>query len=845
MFDDVLSAVDTHVAKHLREKVFLGRLRGKCIVLATHDEATIKCATQIVHMGSDKTVSWFSCYDDYRSAFPSEIENMKKKKSPESSDGDDSGSQTPGGSTTTASESAAKKQSSKKSPKKKEGGEKKTGTMATKEEEREKGNVGCEIYWHYIKCMGGLGWIFLYLLALIVTESMTVLGNNWMSYWSDHHAKDESMMMSSSSAGFSLFNDNSFFAKNFSTELLERQVTNTFANVMGILPDEVSSGLGIAVYFTLAVLSGVVFFCFILFRIFMGQAATRKLHMDCQSAVLRAKMSFLDTTPSGRIINRFAEDTVVLDNNLPNTFSLNIQWFYRLMMIFLMASFVSPWTLTLFLPIGLIFIKTQQYYVPSARELRRLDSINKSPLFSHIAETLHGLSTIRVHQMETTVTTDNLNKLSRQLSVYFLANSANRWLALRMQLTGALLVCGVCTLSIVFRQALAAGIVGLAVMYSFRLTDTLNALNRESADLETQMISVERLKQYGDENIVPPEAALHDSKFRDRPENRVWPSKGEVHFHNVQLKYREELPLVLHGITLKIPYGTSMGICGRTGSGKSSLLLSLMRIVEPSAGKQLIDGVDISQIGLHDLRKNLCIIPQDPVILSGTVRFNMDPFNECTNERIQKAIILAQLESKLGLQQSLEKIAKIFRDNSYPLERADLPNLMNAIRAQTELKADSILKKICEEVKSLDIDSNLKIDEIKEKLISMLPNINLEIEVSESGSNFSHGERQLLALCRAILRKPEGGSFNGILLLDEATSALDHELDQRIQKIIRQDVFKNSTIVTIAHRIQTVADYDNVAVLDNGHLIECGNPQTLLQDPGSRFFALANGNQME
>ena len=263
-----------------------------------------------------------------------------------------------------------------------------------------------------------------------------------------------------------------------------------------------------------------------------------------------------------------------------------------------------------------------------------------------------------------------------------------------------------------------------------------------------------------------------------------WPSRGGVEFQNLRLRYREELPMVLHGINLKIPAGTSLGICGRTGSGKSSLLLSLMRMVEPESGStQLVDGVDIGSIGLHDLRRALCIIPQDPVIFTGTVRFNLDPFNEVSEAKLFEAVKLAQLEHKLGTW-----------------------------------------------------------DESKGETGEYV--IDLDAEVADGGSNFSHGERQLLALARAIVRKPEGGAgsgsgYNGILLLDEATSSLDHDLDRRIQDIIRTQVFTNSTIITIAHRIQTIADYDNVAVLDEGRLVEYGPPQELLKNANSHFYKLA------
>lgn len=213
-----------------------------------------------------------------------------------------------------------------------------------------------------------------------------------------------------------------------------------------------------------------------------------------------------------------------------------------------------------------------------------------------------------------------------------------------MQLTGAMLVSAVCALAICFKSTgIHVGVVALALQYSLRLTDTLNALNREMADLQTQIVSVERFQQYDNPEICPQEGELRKEGFNP---DKSWPCAGKIVIENVKMRYREDLPLVLDDISLTVQPGTSLGICGRTGSGKSSLLLSLMRLVEIESGRQMIDGVDIGGIGLHDLRLNLCVIPQDPVIFSGTVRFNLDPFGERTEEELNEAVKLSMLEGR-------------------------------------------------------------------------------------------------------------------------------------------------------------------------------------------------------
>mmetsp|Transcript_5886 Transcript_5886/g.14657 ORF Transcript_5886/g.14657 Transcript_5886/m.14657 type:complete len:2020 (-) Transcript_5886:432-6491(-) len=768
VFDDVLSAVDAHVAGHLRREVFRGRLRHKCVILATHDEQTARLASKIIHCAKGSgEVSCYDSFEEYRAAVSSEddestsyeemdLEHRLQRmgsNSPPGPAGAEEVNATMGTAVVNrertrsrskeaqspspplANQEPSAKDGEKKENKSTPNPEKQTLLQSTvKEEERSQGSVSFDCYRYYLNAMGGPPWIALYFACMISSESCTVMANSWIGHWSDN-------------------------------------VTY------------MASSFGLLVYVGIIVFGAFALFLFILYRISMGQAAARKLHMDCQYAVLRAKMAWLDVTPVGRILNRFAEDTVILDNNLPQTISLNCQWFYRLLLIFVLSAQVSPWTLLLFVPIWVLFLQTQRYYIPSARDLRRLDTVNKSPIFSHFAETLVGLSTVRVHKLEQIASNLNVTHLEKQLQVFFLANSANRWLSLRMQLTGTLLVSGVCFLAIALRSYLAAGIVGLAIMYSLKLTDTLNALNRESADLETQMISVERLKQYVEQ--IPTEADLDGTSCSSSP----WrPTKGRVEFADVSLRYRDELPLVLKNVSLSVPAGTSLGICGRTGSGKSSLLLSLMRMVEPCSGTQKIDGRDVGELGLHQLRKNLMVIPQDPVIFSGSIRFNLDPFRESTDAEMVEALRLARLQDKLGT--------------------------------------------------------------------------NLDAEVSEGGGNFSHGERQLLALARAILRKPKGGTgsantndvgggngngnsisnenaFKGILLLDEATSALDPELDKQIQSILRTH-FHGSTIITIAHRISTIADYNAVAVLEAGRVVEYGDPRKLVKLKAGKFAALAS-----
>jgi len=349
-----------------------------------------------------------------------------------------------------------------------------------------------------------------------------------------------------------------------------------------------------------------------------------------------------------------------------------------------------------------------------------------------------------------------VEKLEKQMEAFYLSNVASRWLSLRLQLLSALLIGAIGFLGVAMSSRLSSGVVGLTLTYALRLTDVLNMLNTSTADRETQMVSVERVHGYS--IGIQREAPLENEAVHISPS---WPRTGDVTLRNVVARYRPELPLVLHGVTLTIKGGERVGIVGRTGCGKSSLMMVLMRMVELESGQISIDNVDIGTLGLHSLRSKVAMVPQEPTILSGSVRFNLDP---------------------LGLHDDAQLLVA--------LEKAEMKG-----RVETAGGLDGA--------------------------------------VEESGGNFSMGELQLLCLARALLRRlPQGG----LLLLDEATSSLDAETDAKIQRIIMSEF--TCTTIAIAHRIDTLLDYDRIVVLDGGLVMENDSPKALLARE-SRFKALA------
>lgn len=331
---------------------------------------------------------------------------------------------------------------------------------------------------------------------------------------------------------------------------------------------------------------------------------------------------------------------------------------------------------------------------------------------------------------------------------------AGRWLAVRLEMIGNLIILFASLFAVLGDQKNAA-IVGLSITYALEVTQTMNWLVNMGSLIESNIVSIERIKEY---IKVEPEAAWDIEQTNP---SHQWPEKGVVKFEDYKVRYREGLDLVLKGISFEVTGSEKIGIVGRTGAGKSSLTLALFRIIEAAGGKISIDGIDISVLGLHGLRSRLTIIPQDPVLFSGSLRMNLDPFETKSDEELWNILELAHL--------------KTF-------------------------------------VKSLTAGLNH--------------------EITEGGENLSVGQRQLVCLARALLRKTK------VLILDEATAAVDLETDDLIQKTIRTE-FKDCTILTIAHRLNTIMDSDRVIVMDKGEIIEFASPNELLQNKNSTFYSMA------
>ncbi|NWS15133.1 MRP2 protein, partial [Pachyramphus minor] len=481
--------------------------------------------------------------------------------------------------------------------------------------------------------------------------------------------------------------------------------------------------------------------------------ASRVMHQQLLSNILRVPMSFFDTTPTGRIVNRFAKDIFTVDETIPTSFRSWLSCFMGIISTLIMICLATPYFALIIIPLSIFYYFVLRFYVSTSRQLRRLDSVTRSPIYSHFGETVSGLSVIRAYGHQERFLQHNETIMDiNQKSVYSWIIS-NRWLAIRLEFVGSLVVFFSALLAVISKGTLEGGIVGLSVSSALNVTQTLNWLVRTSSELETNIVAVERVHEY---TKVKNEVRKPGSRQAPAAQHGTDGEGGKAH----QTKMESICPLFFSPVSWSQKLLPQVGVVGRTGAGKSSLTNCLFRVLEAAGGKIIIDEVDIATIGLHDLRKNLTIIPQDPVLFTGTLRMNLDPFDQYSDEEVWKALELAHLKTYVQ----------------------DRP----------------------------------------EGLLHL---------VSEGGENLSVGQRQLVCLARALLRKAK------ILILDEATAAVDLETDHLIQTTIRSE-FSDCTVLTIAHRLHTIMDSNRVMVLQAGQIVEFDSPKELLQKQGV-FSAMA------
>ena len=354
----------------------------------------------------------------------------------------------------------------------------------------------------------------------------------------------------------------------------------------------------------------------------------------------------------GRILNRFGKDVDVLDTTMPMIFRGWITCLFGVLATFIVISYTTP---TFLVPVSVImgcYYFVQKIYVATSRQLKRLESVSKSPIYSHFGETLNGTATIRAFNLQNDFIQQSENLVDDNQKANYPAIVANRWLAVRLESVGNIIIFSSALLAVLGKDTLTPGLVGLSVSYALSVTQTLNWLVRMTSEVETNVVAAERLKEYSETKQEAQWTLDSDAAHEN------WPSKGVIQIKNVSAKYREGLPVVLKNLSFTIDSQQKVGIVGRTGAGKSSITLTLFRIIELDEGQILIDDVDISKVGLHCLRNCLTIIPQDPVLFSGTLRLNLDPFQKYSDDELWQTLKISHLDNfvttlKEGLQHEI------------------------------------------------------------------------------------------------------------------------------------------------------------------------------------------------
>ncbi|TCD63205.1 hypothetical protein EIP91_005844 [Steccherinum ochraceum] len=713
LLDDPLAAVDMHTAQHIVKNVLAGDLaRDRTIILVTHHiSLCLPVAAYLVELQSGRVIRQGS------------IEDLRKQDLLQKVvDAEDIIEDATGGQETQAEPVLVPGDDGKGTLKKKGANGKLIDAEA-----RAEGRVALSTYWRYFRAAGFFSW-FLIIILMVLLRAINIGNQFYLARWGEAYENTQ--------------------------ESIDFPPFWTLPNPN----NNVTPWLLIYLYISLAGAFSVL--AFIAVGYYSSLQASRSLFSAMLTSLAGAPTRFYDITPVGRILNRFTSDINCVDYALLNSVRAAMGGVLNFVASIGVIVYVVPTFAPFAAFIAWLYIRLAPSYVQASRDLRRLESISLSPAFAGFDELLRGLPHVRAFAMESRYQNGFYRKVDKFQSfdhVYWLV--AN-WLMWRYDCLGSVIV----FLATVFalRSGVHDGLAALVIVQAGIFAEASRQLVRVLAQLELDANSVERIVEYLEvPQEAPAETAIKPPAY--------WPSStnGELAFENLVVKYAADLPDVLHSLSFTVRPAEKVGIVGRTGSGKSTLALSLLRIVEASGGRILIDGIDISTLGLDDLRTRVTIISQDVSLFTGTIRSNLDPFNEHTDEECWEV-----------------------------LERCHLTPILNA--ASNGHKQNGTGSRPA-----------------------------LDMPISQSGS-LSAGERQLVAMARALLRR------SNVVIMDEATSQIDTELDDQIQRTIREE-FRGSIVITIAHRLRTVLDYDRILVLGKGEILEFDTPKALLNQQGGVF----------
>ncbi|CAG5132940.1 unnamed protein product, partial [Candidula unifasciata] len=759
LLDDPLSAVDAHVGKHIFEKVIgpKGMIRKKTRILVTHgihwlplvDQIVVMDQGQITELGTYEQLmnhngpfaqfvkTYLLEHEDEEIDDPDvqmlkeqvlervtsvvsddECQQLRRRRSlSDHHEGHHKSEEAVQISQNSAVSSVSLQDLAVIKPDNVDG----KNHRLIEEETSEEGKVKTAVLLAFLRAFGYVATAVV-LMSVLLYNGFNVGSGVWLSEWTDD-----------------------LFLKNENNSGTDSYTSKTY--------------MYLGVYTVLSLLQVAANCVFVLLVYVQFVVASQRLHNSMLDTILHQPMSFFDTTPLGRILNRFSRDVDVLDVGMSRQVRMCLQFLSTIISVVVVISYTTPIFLAVVIPILIVYVFFQKFYISSSRQIRRLESTTRSPIFSHFGETISGASSIRAYRLKEEFFKESLVLVDINNQCAFASLSTARWLRVRLEALGNLIVL-FAGLFAVISDNISGSLVGLSVSYALQVTNALTMVVQNITLLETNSVSIERIVEY---TVLPHEPAWTDINKQPPLE---WPYSGNVVFENYSTRYRPQLELVLKSLSFKVHAREKIGIVGRTGAGKSSLSLALFRMIEAAEGHIFIDDLDISNMGLHDLRNRLTILPQDPVLFSGSVRFNLDPFEIHSDEALWMA-----------------------------LKNAHLSDFVREMSGQLDY--------LCE----------------------------------EGGQNLSVGQRQLMCLARSLLRKTK------ILILDEATAAVDLETDFLLQNTIRE-AFKDCTVLTVAHRLQTVIDYDRILVLSNGEIIEFDTPEKLLADKTGLFYSMAKESSL-
>ena len=684
LLDDPLSALDSVVASKVYREAILGGMKGRARVLVTNRLEIVianlgrkNCdVPRFVYMGENGSIESIGTFEDLLKTSVG-FKSLVDKISSGQDEEMGNKKTSPIGSPRNVPEDVKSTDSRTNA-----------GGLIVKED-RQVGAVALRVIQTYTKAMGLFNWI---VIGYACVEFFRVLSSLWLSQWSSSSSSDSPV---------------SYF--------LSTYVGLSMTQLGFALAVQIGGAVG-------------------------GIRASGHMHDRMYSRLVIAPMRFFNSTPLGRILNRFSKDIGDMDKNLSTMFGMTLSVCMSLIGHLFILSWTAYYTVIAFIPLLMAFYWCQIYYRSTSREIKRMDSISRSPIYAHFQQIQDGISTVLAFGKSNFVTTQNANLIDNHMRFNFAQMSCNRWLGVRLDFYGGAIVLVTALFVVWTRGEIPVGVAGLALSTAIQLTSSLGGIVRLTAMLENSLNSVERVNEYTEiesENIVGQSVA------------QSWPSSGAITYESVTAYYRPYMDTepVLNDLSFSIKGGEKIGIIGRTGAGKTSLVMTLFRILEISKGQISIDGINIAMLSLKQLRRVLGIIPQEPIVFEGTVKANIDPFDSHSDEEVRAALRAAHLT------------------------------------------------------------------------------IGLDHQLVVGGKNLSAGQRQQICLARVILRKSK------ILVLDEATSSLDVVTDNLVLDTIRT-VFKESTVLTIAHRLHTVADSDKLIVLDKGRLAEMGSPKNLISQKG-------------